>query len=130
MAKSELKGKRILITGGLGFIGSNLANECLQAGAEVVIYDTLDPRSGGNIQNISGIKDKVTILLNDLRNFEALSAAVLDKDIIFSCAAYTSHPGAMKEPLTDIDVNCKGIINLLEAVRRFNPDGKLVHVGT
>jgi len=80
--------------------------------------------------NIYEFRDKVTITLNDVRNFEGLCAAVLHKDIIFNCAAYTSHPNAMKEPLIDIDVNCKGTINLLEAIRRFNPETKLVHIGT
>ena len=130
MDQISLAGKKILITGGLGFIGSNLALQCLKLGAEVSIYDCLDPRSGGNLYNIAGFKDKVNIILNDIRNFEGLCASVLNQDIIFNCAAYTSHPNAMKEPLIDIDVNCKGTINLLEAIKRFNPETKLVHTGT
>jgi UDP-glucose 4-epimerase len=126
----SLAGKNVLITGGLGFIGSNLCLQCLKLGANVTIYDCLDPRSGGNRYNISGFQEKLTIIQNDIRNFEGLCAAVLNQDIIFNCAAYTSHPNAMKEPLIDIDVNCKGTINLLEAIRRFNPDTKLVHIGT
>jgi len=126
----RLKGQRVLITGGLGFIGSNLAHRCLDLGARVTIYDCLDPRSGGNMHNVSDIKNDVQIVLNDIRNFEGVSAAILNQDILFNCAAYTSHPNAMKEPLVDIDVNCKGVINLLEAVRRFNPEIKIVHVGT
>jgi UDP-glucose 4-epimerase len=126
----NIKGKKVLITGGLGFIGSNIAHKCLAFGAEVTIYDCLDPRSGGNMHNIHGIQNDIKIILNDIRNFEGLCAAILHQDIIFNCAAYTSHPGAMKEPLIDIDVNCKGVINLLEAARRFNPGVKIVHIGT
>ena len=125
-----LAGKRVLITGGLGFIGSNLVHYCRDLGANVTIYDCLDPRSGGNMYNIRSIKKDVEIVLNDIRNFEGLSAAVIDQDFIFNCAAYTSHPQSMKDPYVDIDVNCKGTINLLEAVRRFNPETKVVHVGT
>jgi UDP-glucose 4-epimerase len=125
-----VKGKRILITGGLGFVGSNLAHRCLELGAQVAIYDCLDPKSGGNMQNIQEIKNSVEVILNDIRNFEGLSACIQRRDIVFSCAAYTSHPNSMKEPLIDIDVNCKGMINILEAARRFNPDLKIVHVGT
>lgn len=125
-----LKGQRILITGGLGFIGSNLAHKCVELGAEVTIYDCLDPRSGGNMYNIQGIKDKVRVILNDIRNFEGVCSSIINQDVLFSCAAYTSHPNSMREPLIDIDVNCKGVINLLEAVRRFNPDMRFVHVGT
>ena len=126
----SLHRKRVLITGGLGFIGSNLAHRCLELGADVTIYDCLDPRSGGNMKNVADIRHELEIVLNDVRNFEGLCETVLDQDIIFNCAAYTSHPNAMKEPFIDVDVNCKGILNLLEAMRRFASDAKLVHIGT
>lgn len=125
-----LKGKKVLVTGGLGFIGSNVAQECARQGATVTIYDCLDPRSGGNIENIREIRDDVAMVINDIRNLEAVCAHVLNQDMVFNCAAYTSHPNSMREPYIDIDVNCKGVINILEAMRRFNPEGKLVHVGT
>jgi UDP-glucose 4-epimerase len=126
----DLRGKRVLVTGGLGFIGSNLAHKCLEMGAHVTIYDCLDPRSGGNMHNVADIKDRCTIVLNDIRNFEGVSPVVRENDVLFNCAAYTSHPSSMKDPLNDIDVNCKGVINLLEAARRFNPEMRIVHVGT
>ncbi|MDB5049664.1 MAG: hypothetical protein JWO30_2735 [Fibrobacteres bacterium] len=129
-AVPALKGKRVLITGGFGFIGSNLAHECVRQGAQVTIYDCLDPRSGGNIQNIQEVRGEVAMVINDIRNLEAICANVLNQDVVFNCAAYTSHPNSMREPYIDIDVNCKGVINLLEAMRRFNPEGKLVHIGT
>lgn len=126
----EMKGQKVLITGGLGFIGSNLAHRCLELGAEVTIYDCLDPHSGGNMHNVKDIEDDIEIVLNDIRNFEGVSTCIRGQDILFNCAAFTSHPNSMKEPLVDIDVNCKGVINLLEAARRFNPDIKIVHIGT
>lgn len=125
-----LRGQRVVITGGLGFIGSNLAHRCLELGAKVTIYDFLDPRSGGNMCNLKGVEDDVEIIANDVRNSEGVSAAIRHKDVVFNCAAYTSHPQSMTDPLTDIEVNCKGTINVLEAARRFNPDVKIVHVGT
>ncbi len=126
----DLSVQKILVTGGLGFIGSNLALKCLELGAEVTIYDCLDPKSGGNLYNINNSKDDVKVILNDIRNFEGLSAAILNQNIVFNCAAYTSHPNSMKEPLIDIDVNCKGTINILESARRFNSEIKIVQVGT
>jgi len=126
----DLSGKNVLITGGLGFIGSNLAHTCLRLGAKVTIYDCLDPRSGGNLFNVKSIKSNVQLILNDIRNFEGVCAAVVDQDIIFTCAAFTSHPNSMKEPFIDIDVNCKGMTNILEATKRFNKTAKIVHVGT
>lgn len=125
-----MKGQRVLITGGLGFIGSNLVHQCVKLGAQVTIYDCLDPRSGGNMYNIHDIRDHVQVALNDIRNFEGVCSAILNQDILFNCAAYTSHPNSMREPLIDIDVNCKGVINILEAARRFNSEVKIVHVGT
>jgi UDP-glucose 4-epimerase len=102
----------------------------MELGARVMIYDCLDPRSGGNIYNVHDIEADVEIVLNDLRNFEGVSAALRRQDILFNCAAYTSHPNSMKEPIIDIDVNCKGVIHVLEAARRFNPELKIVHIGT
>jgi UDP-glucose 4-epimerase len=126
----DLTGRKVLVTGGLGFIGSNLARRCLELGADVTVYDCLDPRSGGNIFNVHDIEKSLPIILNDIRNFEGVSACIRGHDILFNCAAYTSHPNSMRDPSIDIDVNCKGVINLLEAARRFNPEIKIVHVGT
>jgi UDP-glucose 4-epimerase len=127
---TSLTGRRVLITGGLGFIGSNLARRCVEAGALVTVYDVLDPRSGGNMYNVRAFERDIQIVLNDIRAFDGVSGVIRGQDILFNCAAYTSHPNSMKEPLIDIDVNCKGVINVLEAVRRFNRDCKVVHVGT
>jgi UDP-glucose 4-epimerase len=125
-----MKGKKVFITGGLGFIGSNVAHRCLELGAEVTIYDCLDPRSGGNMYNLHGIEDSVRVVVNDIRSMEGISSCIRGQDILINCAAYTSHPNSMKEPIIDLDVNCKGTINVLESVRRFNPEIKFVHVGT
>ena len=127
---SGLQGKRVLITGGLGFIGSNLAHKCLELGAEVTIYDNLDPHSGGNLYNVQDIMSSIQLLYYDILNFDQLSQALFKKDIVFNCAASTSHPFSMKEPLIDLDVNSRGVINILEAIKRFNRDVKFVHVGT
>lgn len=126
----SLKGKRVLITGGLGFIGSNLAHKCLELGAKVSVFDCLDPRSGGNLYNVESIKDKIEICFHDILNFDLVSSHVANKDIIFNCAASTSHPFSMREPWLDMDVNSRGVINLLEAIRRFNKNVALVHIGT
>ncbi len=129
-SSTSLRGRRVLITGGLGFIGSNLAHRCLELGARVTIYDCLDPRSGGNLFNIDDIRADVDLVMGDVRDFECLSSHVAGQDLVFHCAAYTSHPNSMREPLIDVDVNCKGTLILLESLRRFNPNARLVYVGT
>ncbi len=126
----SLKGRRVLITGGLGFIGSNLAHKCVELGAEVTIFDVLDPRSGGNLYNIQGIQDSVELQYFNILDFGQVSQSVIKKDIIFNCAASTSHPFSMIEPWIDLDINSKGVINLLEAIRRFNREVKFIHLGT
>ena len=126
----SMRGQKVIITGGLGFIGSNLAHKCLELGAKVTIFDYLDPRSGGNIHNIQGIHDSVELSFHDILNFDQVSQYVAGKDVLFNCASSTSHSFSMKEPWIDLDVNGKGVINLLEAIRRFNPDIRLVHLGT
>jgi UDP-glucose 4-epimerase len=125
-----LKGKKVFITGGLGFIGSNLAHRCLELGAHVTIYDNLDPSSGGNIYNIDDIKESVELHYHDIMNFDFLIDHIVNQEIIFNCAASTSHPFSMREPWKDLDVNSRAVVNMIEAVRRFNRDAKVVHVGT
>lgn len=127
---SALKGRRVLITGGFGFIGSNLAHRCLELGAKVTLYDCLDPRSGGNLFNVKDIRKSVEVFFHDILDFDQISECIDGKDIIFNCAASTSHPFSMREPWIDMDVNSKGVINLLEAIRRYNPEVKFVHIGT
>jgi UDP-glucose 4-epimerase len=125
-----LRGQRILITGGLGFIGSNLAHKCLELGAEVTIYDCMDPSSGGNLFNIQNIREFVNLCHYDILNMDRLSEHIFEKDIIFNCAASTSHPFSIREPWINLDVNSRAVINLLEAIRRFNREAKFIHLGT
>ena len=126
----SIAGKRILITGGLGFIGSNLARRCVELGARVDIFDNLDPHSGGNLYNVRDIAGSVGLHFNDLINFDLLGDHVCNQDIIVNCAASTSHPFSMREPWLDLDVNSRAVVNLIEAVKRFNREAKLVHIGT
>lgn len=126
----RLDGKKILITGGLGFIGSNLAHRCLELGASVTVFDCLDPNSGGNFYNINDIKSHVELRLHDILNFDRLAECITDKDIVFNCAASTSHPFSMREPWLNLDANSRGVINLLEAARRYNKTIRFIHIGT
>jgi len=126
----SLKGQKVLITGGLGFIGSNLSRRCLELGAEVTVFDCLDPRSGGNLYNVHDIKDSLQIAYHDILNFDNISQHIISKQVIFNCAASTSHPFSMREPWIDLDVNSRGVINILEAIRRFNKEVKFIHLGT
>lgn len=131
MKTSPFLHKKVLVTGGYGFIGSNLAKKLVSEGARVTIFDNTNPSSGANRYNIKSFESKVQIIHGDLLEYEHLVDAARDQDFIFNCAASTSHPFSMREPLSDLDVNGKGMINLLEAVRRYNHQlTKFVHIGT
>ncbi len=126
----KLSGHRVVITGGLGFIGSNLAHSLVEGGAEVAIIDSLDPRSGGDINNIKGIEDRVELVSGDICEFNAVATVVQHAAYLFHCAAHTSHPYSMRDPQLDVTVNCIGTLNVLEALRRFQPGARMVYVGT
>lgn len=127
---TDLMGLKVLITGGLGFIGSNLARFCLELGADVTIFDNLDTHAGGNLYNVHDIKNDLQFCFHDILDYDRLVEHVVGKDIVFNCAASTSHPFSMREPWLDMDANSRGVVNLLEALRRFNADVKFIHIGT
>jgi len=126
----NLMRKNVLIFGGLGFIGSNLAHRCLELGANVLLYDNLDPHSGGNLFNVEDIKKDVQMHFHDILDFDRLVHHITNQDIVINCAASTSHPFSMREPTIDLDVNSRGVVNILDAIKRFNRDAKFVHLGT
>ncbi|RKY75213.1 NAD-dependent epimerase, partial [candidate division KSB1 bacterium] len=124
------KGKSVAITGGLGFLGSNLAHELVYLGAKVTIIDSLLPLYGGNLFNIKGIENRVNVNYADIRDEGAMKALVRNKDVIFHIAGQTSHVDSMTDPMLDVDINCRGNLVFLEACRQFNPEVKIVYAGT
>lgn len=125
-----LKGTKVLITGGMGFIGSNLALRCLDFGALVTIVDNLDKYSGGNASNIIGYEKNIDINIISILETERLIRCVAKQELIINCAASTSHGLSMQNPERDCEVNCRGTLNLLEVIRKTNIDARLVHIGT
>jgi UDP-glucose 4-epimerase len=124
------RGRRVLITGGLGFIGSNLARQLAALEADVLIVDALIPEYGGNLFNISDIEDRVRLNISDVRTQGVMDVLVRDRDIIFNLAGQVSHIDSMADPYTDLDINCRAQLSLLEACRQFNPSVKVIFAGT
>jgi UDP-glucose 4-epimerase len=123
-------GKKILITGGLGFIGSTLARRLVEYGAEVLLVDSLFPEYGGNMFNIQGIESKVTVNISDVRDRHSMNYLVKGKDYIFNLAGTLSHIDSMRDPFTDLEINCVAQLSILEAVRHNNPETKILFAGT
>jgi UDP-glucose 4-epimerase len=130
MTADALGGRRILITGGLGFIGSNLARRLVAVDADVLLVDSMIPEYGGNVVNITGIEDEVTVNIADVRDAHSLPYLVRDRDVIFSLAGQTSHLDSMADPYTDLEINCRAQLSLLEACRLVNPRARVVFAST
>jgi UDP-glucose 4-epimerase len=124
------RGRRVLITGGLGFIGSNLARHLVELGADVLLVDSLLPDYGGNLFNIAGIEDRLRVNIADVRQGTTMNYLVRGRDVIFNLAGQVSHIDSMRDPHTDLEINCRGQLTILEACRQHNPRTKVVYAGT
>ena len=128
--RRTFSGKRVLITGGLGFIGSNLARALVGLGARVTIVDSLIPEYGGNLRNLAGIAGRVRVYRDDVREHAKLAERVRGQDFLFNLAGQTSHMDSMTDPETDLEINCRAQLALLEACRLHNPGVRIVFAST
>ncbi len=128
--KKNFKSKKVLITGGLGFVGSNLSIKLAELGADVLIVDNMLPRQGGNVFNIEPVKDKVKINISDIRNPTSMNHLVKGMDYIYHIAGQVNHVDSVKDPLNDLSINVEGTLVLMEALRMNNPDAKVIFTGT
>jgi UDP-glucose 4-epimerase len=123
------RGRRTLVTGGLGFIGSNLCRALADLGAQVLAVDSLLPDYGGNLFNLAGYEDRVRINIADVRG-HAMEYLVRGQDLLFNLAGQVSHVDSMSDPFTDLEINCRSQLWILEAVRKANPGLKIVYAST
>lgn len=124
------RGRKVLVAGGLGFVGSSLARHLVAAGADVLIVDWLHPRFGGNLFNIVDIRDQVRVEKADVRDEHAMRTLVRGQDYVFNLAAQVSHTESMQDPYTDLEINARGPLSLLEACRQENPEATIVFAST
>jgi dTDP-glucose 4,6-dehydratase/UDP-glucose 4-epimerase len=126
----EISNKKVLITGGLGFIGSNLARRLVGCGNSVTVVDSLIPEYGGNLRNLYDLRDKIVVNLSDVRDPFSINELIKGQDYLFNLAGQTSHLDSMNDPFTDLDINAKAQLSILEACRRNNPDIRIVFAST
>lgn len=124
------EGSKVLITGGLGFIGSNLAYRLVGLGAEVTVIDSLIPEYGGNLFNVADIANRIRINISDVRDFHSMKYLVQNQNYLFNLAGQTSHIDSMQNPFTDLEINSHAQLSILEACRNFNPELKIVFAST
>lgn len=127
---SAYKNAKVLITGGLGFIGSNLGRKLVSQEAKVTLVDSLIPQYGGNKFNIDDFRDEVSVNICDVRDPFAISSLIQDQDYLFNLAGQTSHLDSMADPHTDLDINVAAQLSILEVCRKENPDIKIVFAST
>ena len=124
------RGSRVLITGGMGFIGSNLAHRLVELDAQVTLVDSLIPIYGGNQRNIAGIEHRLRVNIADVRDAYSMNYLVQGQEYLFNLAGQTSHLDSMTDPYTDLEINCRAQLSILEACRKHNPNLKLVYAST
>lgn len=122
--------KKVLITGGLGFIGSNLTIRLVELGADVLLVDSLVPAYGGNLFNIEPVRDRVRVNIADVRDVNGMDYLVQGNDYLFNLAGQISHMDSMRDPYTDLEINCRAQLSILEACRHHNSAIKIVYAGT
>ena len=127
---NSLIGKNILITGGIGFIGSNLARKLVDLDNQVTVIDSLISEYGGNLRNLHDIQDKITFSLSDVRDVGVINNLIKGHDYLFNLAGQTSHVDSMHDPITDLDINAKAQLYILEACRKYNPRIRIVFAST
>ena len=124
-------GRRVLVTGGLGFIGSTLVAALTHLGARITVVDSLIPEHGGNLRNLEGIgSGRVRVNMSDVRDTNTLPTLVRDQHVLFNLAGQTSHMDSMSDPQTDLEINAKAQLSILEACRHHNPDITVVFAST
>jgi len=128
--RSVFAGRRTLVTGGLGFIGSNLVRRLVELGADVTVIDALVPGYGGNLFNVQDVRDRIHLIVDDVRDAPAIEACVEDRDYVFNLVGQVSHTDSMSEPELDLENNCRAPLAVLEACRRANRAARVVYSST
>ena len=124
------RGKKVLITGGLGFIGSTLGRRLCDLGADVLLVDSLIPEYGGSLFNIAGYEGRVKVNIADVRDQYSMRYLVQRQDVIFNLAGQSSHLDSMQDPYTDLEINCRSQLSILEACRSHNPNVRVIYAST
>ncbi|MGC2413123.1 MAG: NAD-dependent epimerase/dehydratase family protein [Stellaceae bacterium] len=127
---AAFRGAHVMVTGGVGLIGSALARRLAGLGAELVLLDSMVAEAGANLANIADLGGRVRVNIADIRDAAALRHLLTGQDFLFDLAGQTSHLDSMNAPEFDLAVNCTAQLQLLELCRAVAPGVAIVHAGT
>lgn len=127
---NSFKNKKVMVTGGLGFAGSNLAIRLVELGADVLVVDNMLPRQGGNLFNIEPVKDRIKVNISDIRNETSMNHLIRGMEYVFHMAGQVNHVESVKNPLKDLSINVEGTLVIMEALRMHNPEARVIFTGT
>ena len=130
MNESDYSGRNVLITGGAGFIGSTLAIRLCQMGATVTVVDSMVPEYGGNIVNLAECRERIRFNISDVRDSHSMRYLIKGQDYLFNMAGQTSHMDSMSDPFTDLEINSRSQLSILDACRKYNTSIKVVFAST
>lgn len=128
--RPAFSGRRVLVTGGLGFIGSHVARRLVELGADVTVIDALVPGYGGNLFNVEDVRDRIHLIVDDVRDAPAIESCVEGRDFVFNLVGQVSHTDSMSEPMLDLENNCRAPLAVLEACRKTNRAARVVYSST
>jgi UDP-glucose 4-epimerase len=121
----------ILILGGAGFLGANLVRRCLKDPKNnVIVLDSLEPALKSSFKNLDQVRESIDFIQGDIRDQSLMKNVVEKQDVIFNCAGQTSHPISLTNPIFDAEINCIGNLTVLEAVRKYNPEVKIIYTSS
>lgn len=123
-------GREVLVTGGLGFLGSTLVRRLVELGATVTVIDACFPDQGANLFNIDDVHDEVNLVVADIGDVDHVSLSLINQEVIFNLAAATSHTGSLKDPLRDLRRNCVSQLRFLDALTALNPGARVIYTGS
>jgi UDP-glucose 4-epimerase len=128
--ESFYRGKQVLVTGGLGFIGSNLVRRLVGLGANVTVIDACFPDQGANLFNLKDVLDQVVLVVSDIGLVDEISSFIIDQEVVFNLAACISHVGSILNPLQDLERNCVSQLHFLNALRELSPQTRIIYTGS
>ena len=128
--KDSYRQARVLVTGGMGFIGSNLVIALVERGALVTVVDAQIAGCGADPRNLQSVREQIRISTDDMQDADRMAELIPEQDVIFNLAGEISHIRSITEPLRDLSINCAGQLQFLNLCRLLNPGATVIYASS